>query len=337
MAIRDVLEKLANRKPVAAEEIEEVVSTIMDGAMTPAQIGGFLMGLRTKGETVDEIAGAARAMRRHATKVETTHDVVDTCGTGGDGAGTFNISTAAAMIAAGAGVVVAKHGNRAMSGTVGGADVLEELGVKLELGPEQVKRCLDEAGIAFLFAQAFHPAMRHVGGVRRELGVRTVFNLLGPLSNPAGARRQVLGVFSERWLEPLAGALAQLGSERALVVHGDDGLDEMTLCGATKVAELREGAVRVYEVTPEEYGFERCAPDALAGGSVGENAAILRRILEGQATPAQSSIAQLNAAAAIWVSGRVDSLAAGVQAAGTSVASGAALASLNRLVEVSNA
>ena len=336
MELRSVLETLIAGESLAAETMEEVVAAIMAGELTPAQMGGLLMALRTKGETIDEIVGAARAMRRFATPVESQHVVVDTCGTGGDGSGTFNISTAAAFVAAGAGVVVAKHGNRAMSGKVGGADVLEALGVKLDLAPEAVSSCLDRAGIAFLFAQAFHPAMRHVGGVRRELGVRTLFNLLGPLSNPAGARRQLLGVFSAHWVQPLAEALAQLGSDRALVVHGEDGLDEISLCAPTLVAELRDGSVRSYSIQPEDFGFERCSAADLAGSDAQHNARILRSIVDGSATAPQMSVVLLNAAAAIFVADRAESIGEGVAAARQSVEDGGAVRALELLVEVSN-
>lgn len=336
MDVDATLDRLAERQSLTADEIEAVFAAMMAGELTPAQIGGFLMALRTKGETIDEIAGAARAMRRFATTVVTRHDVVDTCGTGGDGRETFNISTAAAFIAAGAGVVVAKHGNRAMSGKVGGADVLEALGVRLEMDAASAARCLDEAGIVFLFAQAFHPAMRHAGPVRRELGVRTVFNLLGPLCNPAGARRQVLGVFADRWVEPVAGALARLGSERALVVHGADGLDEISLSAATRIAELRDGRVRVYEIEPEDFGLQRCDLGALRGGTVADNAAILRAVLCGEGRPEQTHVALLNAAAAIYVADRAPSLGAGLELARQSVAGGAAARALARLVEVSS-
>ncbi len=337
MDVRGTLERLVARRDLSATEMEDAVSAIMAGELTPAQIGGFLMALRTKGETIEEIAGAARAMRRVATHVESRHDLVDTCGTGGDGRDTFNISTAAALIAAGAGVVVAKHGNRAMSGRVGGADVLEALGVKVDLTPQAAARCLDETGIAFLFAPAFHPAMRHAGPVRRELGVRTIFNLLGPLCNPAGARRQVLGVFADQWLEPLAEALALLGSERALVVHGTDGLDEISLSAPTRIAELRDGAVRVYAVAPEELGLERRPIEELGGGDVGENAAILRRVVKGEGSLAQQSVALLNAAAAVYVADLAPSLRDGLDRARHSVESGAADRVLAKLVEVSNA
>ncbi len=337
MDLPATLERLAARQALSAAEMEEAVAAIMAGELTPAQIAGLLMALRTKGETIDEITGAARAMRRFAKPVASSHVLVDTCGTGGDGSGTFNISTTAALIAAGAGVFVAKHGNRAMSGKVGGADVLEALGVQLDLEPEAVARCLDRAGIAFLFAQSYHPAMRHAGPVRRELGVRTIFNLLGPLSNPAGAKRQVLGVFSERWIEPLASALQQLGSERALVVHGQDGLDEISLCAPTRIAELGDGAVRVYEIAPEDFGLERCAAEDLRGGDSEQNAEIVRRVLRGDATRAQSDVALLNAAAAIWMGGAATSLSDGLEWARRSVAEGKATAALENLIEASNA
>ncbi len=337
MDLRATLEILGSRQSLPAAEMEEIVAAIMRGELTAAQLGGFLMALRTKGETIEEITGAARAMRGFATRVESRHDLVDTCGTGGDGSGTFNISTAAALIAAGAGVVVAKHGNRAMSGKVGGADVLEALGVKLDLAPQAAARCLDEAGIAFLYAPAFHPAMRHAGVVRRELGVRTIFNLLGPLANPAGARRQVLGVYSDHWLEPLAMALGQLGSERALVVHGGDGLDEISVCAPTRVAELRDGAVRSYEIDPDELGVGGFAGDELRGGDVGENAEILRRILNGEASAAQASVALINAAAVVWISGEAPTLREGLERARCAVADGEALRALGKLIAVSNA
>ncbi len=336
MDLRATLDRLASRQSLSAAEMEELIAGVMAGELSPAQIAGFLMALRTKGESIDEITGAARAMRRFAKPVASALDLVDTCGTGGDGSGTFNISTTAALIAAGAGVAIAKHGNRAMSGKVGGADVLEALGVKLDLEPVAVVRCLDRAGIGFLFAQAFHPAMRHVGPVRRELGVRTIFNLLGPLSNPAGAKRQVLGVFGEQWVEPLAKSLDRLGSERALVVHGEDGLDEISLCAPTHIAELRDGEVRLYQVAPEDLGLERCAAEDLRGGDVEENAEIVRRVLRGEATPAQSAVSMLNAAAAIWVGGVASSLADGLVRARESVNGGRAAAALDRLVEVSN-
>ena len=250
MDVQAAIRHLVAGRVLTETDMESVMREVMGGSATAAQLGGLLVALRMKGETVEEITGAARAMRRYAMRVPTQRDVVDTCGTGGDMRGTFNISTAAALVAAGAGVVIAKHGNRAMSGAVGGADVLEALGVRIELGAEEVAACLEEVGMGFLFAPVFHPAMRHVAGPRRELGIRTIFNLLGPLSNPAGAHAQLLGVFSAEWVEPLARALAHLGSRRALVVHGEDGLDEISLTAPTLVAELRDGDVRTLSADP---------------------------------------------------------------------------------------
>jgi anthranilate phosphoribosyltransferase len=336
MDLRQALAKLVGPEGLSESEMESTMLEVMAGNATPAQLGGFLVALRMKGETVDEITGAARAMRRYATRVPTAHDVVDTCGTGGDMSGTFNVSTAAALLAAAAGVRIAKHGNRAMSGAVGGADVLEALGVRIDLEPEQIAACLEEVGIGFLFAQRHHPGMRHAAAPRRELGVRTIFNLLGPLSNPAGARAQVLGVFSRQWVEPLAEALDRLGSSRALVVHGEDGLDEISLCGPTVVAELRDGTLRTYRMRPEDFALGRCAPQDLAGGDVRQNADILRRILAGEGTRAQTDIALLNAAAAVYVAGKADDVAAGLALARETIASGAARDKLEKLVEFTN-
>jgi anthranilate phosphoribosyltransferase len=316
--------------------MEAVVRQLMEGAATPAQIGGLLIALRMKGETVAEITGAVRAMRAFAAPIHPRAAVVvDTCGTGGDQRGTFNISTAAALIAAGAGLTVAKHGNRAMSGTVGGADVLEALGVKIDLPPERVGACLDEVGIAFLFAQLFHPAMRHAAGPRRELGVRTIFNLLGPLSNPAGARHQIVGVFAAEWTEPLARALGRLGSVHALVVHGEDGLDEISLTAPTQVSEWKDGALHTYRVVPEEFGFGRCHAEDLHGGDMGSAASIIRGIVAG-ATGPRLDIAVLNAAAAIYVGGMAASMHAGIDLARDSVRSGRARQKLARLIEFTN-
>jgi anthranilate phosphoribosyltransferase len=336
MDIRTAIAALTGRRDLSEADMEAVVRDIMGGEATPAQIGAFLIALAMKGEQIDEIVGAARAMRRYATRVPTQAAAVDTCGTGGDLCNTFNISTAAAFIAAGAGLVIAKHGNRAMSGSVGGADVLEALGVRIDLEPEQVAACLDSVGMGFLFAQRFHPAMRHVAGARREIGVRTIFNLLGPLTNPAGARAQLLGVFAERWVEPLAQALGRLGSARAMVVHGEDGLDELSLSGPSRVAELQDGAVRTYRFDPTTVGLRRCEPADLAGGDVRRNAQIIRDILRGRATGAQTDIAVLNAAAALYVGERADSIAAGLPSARAALESGAASAKLEALVEVTN-
>jgi len=328
MTLPGAIAKLIEKESLSSAEIEAVVGLIMDGEATPAQIGGLLVALRAKGESVQEIVGAARAMRAHSRTIAVRDPlVVDTCGTGGDGSDTFNISTAAALIAAGAGVTVAKHGNRAMSGRVGGADVLELLGVRIGLEPEHVATCVDTVGIGFLFAQVFHPAMRHAAGPRRELGVRTIFNLLGPLCNPAGARRQVVGMFSAAWVLPMAEALAQLGSEHALVVHGAGGLDEISVCGPTQVAELRDGSIATYEIAPEDFGMARAPIEALRITDAAESAAIIRAIVAGAAGPTQD-IAVLNAAAAIYVAGRAASIAAAVPLAREAIRSGAAAAKL---------
>jgi anthranilate phosphoribosyltransferase len=316
-------------------DMEAVMRELMDGSATPAQIGGLLVALRMKGETVEEITGAVRAMRRHATPIQPrARVIVDTCGTGGDRRGTFNISTAAAFIAAGAGLTVAKHGNRAMSGTVGGADVLEALGVTIELAPARVAACIDEVGIGFLFAQVFHPAMRHVAGPRRELGVRTIFNLLGPLSNPAGTRHQVVGVFAPEWTEPLAHALGRLGAVHALVVHGDDGLDEISLAAPTQVSEWQDGTVHTYRIMPEEFGFTRCRAADIEGGNREAAASIVRGVLAGASGP-RADIAVLNAAAAIYVGGLAPSIAAGIDRARESIRSGRARQKLEQLIEFS--
>jgi len=336
MDIKAAIGALTGRCDLSESEMEGVIRDVMDGHATPAQIGALLVALKMKGERVDEITGAARAMRRHATRVPTRREVVDTCGTGGDMRHTFNISTAAAFIAAGAGLAIAKHGNRAMSGAVGGADVLEALGVRIELDPARVAACIDEVGIGFLFAPLFHPAMRQVAAPRREIGVRTVFNLLGPLTNPAGATAQLLGVFAPDWVEPLAHALGRLGSRRAMVVHGDDGLDELSLTGPSLVAELRDGAVHTYRFDPASVGLRCCAPADLAGGDANQNAEILRAILAGRAPAPQRDIALLNAAAALYVGGAAASLADGLARARAAVSSGAARGRLDAMIEFTN-
>ncbi|MGD9762950.1 MAG: anthranilate phosphoribosyltransferase [Candidatus Binatia bacterium] len=336
MDIQAAIAELTAGRDLAEADMEHVVLALMGGQATPAQIAAVLIALRMKGERVGEIAGAARAMRRYATRVPTRLDVVDTCGTGGDNRHTFNISTAAMLIAAGAGLVIAKHGNRAMSGSVGGADVLEALGVRIDLDAERVAACIDEVGVGFMFAQAYHPAMRHVAPVRRELGVRTLFNLLGPLTNPAGAQRQLVGVFAPEWLEPIAHALGRLGSQRALVVHGDDGLDELTLTGPSSVAELRDGNVRSFRLEPADVGLERCPPAALAGGDAEHNAAILRAIFARRAPAAQRDVALFNAGAALYVGGSAETIAAGVGLARAALDTGAAARKLEALIEVTN-
>jgi anthranilate phosphoribosyltransferase len=334
--IRTALARIVARSSLSESEMEAVMRQLMAGAATPAQVGALLVALRMKGETVDEITGAVRAMREFAAPLHLRSAVVvDTCGTGGDLRGTFNISTTAALIAAGAGLTVAKHGNRAMSGTVGGADVLEALGVKIELPPERVASCIDEIGIAFLFAPVFHPAMRHAAGPRRELGLRTIFNLLGPLASPAGARHQVVGVFAPEWIEPLARALGRLGSSHALVVHGDDGLDEISLAAPTQVSEYRDGSLHTYRVTPEDFGFKSCRDADLEGGDRETAASIIRGIVAG-ATGPRADIAVLNAAAAIYVGGLAPSIAAGVDLARDAIRSGRAGQKLAQLIEFTN-
>ena len=312
-------------------EMAEVMRQIMTGQATPAQIGGFLIGLRMKGETVSEITAAARVMRELATRVEVDTDgLVDTCGTGGDASGTFNISTAAALVAAAAGARVAKHGNRSVSSRSGSADVLQALGVSLGIAPEGVAACIDRVGVGFLFAPAHHGAMRHAIGPRRELGVRTVFNVLGPLTNPAGAPNQVLGVFSPEWIRPLAEALQKLGSRHVLVVHAEDGLDEISISAATRVAELRNGEIREYRVSPEDFGLPLAPPEAIRVDSVEASAAMIRAVLDGEPGAARD-IVLLNAGAAVYVSGRAASHAEGVAAAAGAIDSGAAADRLRQL------
>jgi len=336
MDVRAALARIVAGEALREAEMEAVMTQLMTGAATPAQIGGLLVALRIRGETVEEIAGAARALRAHATAIHPRAAVVvDTCGTGGDMRGTFNISTAAAFLAAGAGVTIAKHGNRAASGTVGGADVLEALGVRIDLPPERVAACIDEVGFGFLFAPTFHPATRHAAGPRRELGVRTIFNLLGPLSNPAGARHQVMGVYPQAWTEPLAAVLGRLGSVHALVVCGEDGLDEISTAAPTRVSEWKDGAVRSYRIAPEDFGLPRSRDEDLAGGDRETCATILRGILSG-ATGPRRDVAVLNAAAALYVGGQAPSIAAGVRLAEDAVRSGRAAQKLARLVEFTN-
>jgi anthranilate phosphoribosyltransferase len=286
---------------LSAEEMAAAIGRIMDGEATPAQIGAFLVALRMKGETVDEVVGAARAMRARAQRLRVPDGVVvDTCGTGGDGRGTINISTLAAIVVAAAGVRVAKHGNRALSSKAGSADLLEALGVQVAAPVEVVERCLEEVGIGFLFAPAFHGATRHASAPRREIGVRTLFNLLGPLTNPAGARHQVIGLYDQKWIEPIARALGQLGSLRVMVVHGG-GMDEIAPAGETEVAELKDGEVRCYRLTPRDFGLDEEDPAGLAGGDVQENAAIARALLGGDKQGAARSAVVMAAAAALHI------------------------------------
>jgi anthranilate phosphoribosyltransferase len=330
--IREALDALLNQqRDLDEEEAAGAMADIMEGAATPAQVGAVLAALRLKGETVDEIAGMARVMRLHALRVEHPGRLIDTCGTGGDGANTFNVSTAAAFVAAGAGVNVAKHGNRAASGACGSADVLEALGARIELTPDQVAACIDECGVGFMFAPAFHPAMRHAGGPRRELGVRTVFNILGPLTNPAGAAGQLLGVPSVDLVEKIAMALGRLGTEHALVVHSDDGLDEFSLAAPTLVCEVSASGIHSYRVTPEEVGLERAPRAAVLGGDREQNARTMRAVLAGSEGP-MFDYTLLNAAAALVVGDVAADLAAGVQKARDILLSGSALRVLDRFI-----
>ncbi len=335
MNIQEAISKVIEGADLSRGEMTDVMNQIMSGEATDAQIGAFLIALRVKGESVDEIAGAASVMREKATPIATKHDViVDTCGTGGDHSGTFNISTAAAFVAAGAGLCVAKHGNRAATSQSGSADVLSALGVNIEASPETVSRCLDDVGIGFLFAISLHGAMKYAIGPRREIGARTIFNALGPLSNPAGAKRQVVGVYSAALTETLAGVLATLGSERAFVVHGSDGLDEMTLTGPTRVSELKAGSVSTYEVLPGDFGLGQATADALKGGDADYNAEITRSILNGEEGP-RRDIVLLNAAAAIVAGDKARDLNEGVQVAAEVIDSGKALEKLEGLIVAS--
>jgi anthranilate phosphoribosyltransferase len=334
--IKALIGQVATGASLSREAAFDAFESMMSGEVTPSQIGGLLMALRVRGETVEEITGAVAAMRGKMLRVEAPADAVDVVGTGGDASGTYNISTCAAFIVAGAGVPVAKHGNRALSSRSGAADVLAALGVRIDLGPEAIGACIRQAGIGFMFAPAHHPAMKHVGPSRVELGTRTIFNLLGPLSNPAGVRRQMVGVFSRQWVEPLAQVLKNLGSERIYVVHGSDGLDEITTTGTTAVAALENGAVRCFEIAPEDVGLPRARPQALRGGDADANAEALKAVLEGIKGPYRD-IAVLNAAAALVVAAKAGDLAHGVALAQQSIDSGAAEGSLDRLIAVSNA
>jgi len=331
-AIRAVTE----RRNLNAVEMTEVMRTVMTGGATPAQIGGFLVGLRMKGETVEEIAAAAQVMRELVSRVEVTGThLVDTCGTGGDARGTFNVSTCCAFVVAAAGAQVAKHGNRSVSSRSGSADVLEAAGVNINLTPEQVAQCVTRVGVGFMFAPLHHGAMKHAIGPRREMGVRTIFNLLGPLTNPAGAPHQLIGVFSDQWLEPLAQVLSRLGSRHVLVVHGEDGLDEISIGAPTQVAELKDGAVRRYTLDPERFGLQRADIDSLVVKDAAESLTMLRAVLAD--TPgAARDIVLLNAGAALYTAGVADSIEQGLQKARTVIANGAAQSRLEDLVKLTN-
>ncbi len=332
--VRAVLNRLIAGESLSADEAEALMGQMMDDELTPVQLAGVVIALRAKGETPDEVVGFARAMRARARPIEVDVALADTCGTGGDNSGTFNISTTAALIVAACGQPVAKHGNRAATGRCGSADVLEALGVDIALPPEGVARCINEAGVGFLFATAFHPAMKFAGVPRRELGVRTIFNLLGPLTNPAAPRYQLLGVSHHSLLDLMAGALWKLGVERALVVHSADGLDEISLSGPTAVREIADGEIRAYEIVPEDFGLGRAEPDAVKGGDVETNVAILQDVLAGSRGPTRDA-AVINAAAALFAAGKAADLREGARLAERTLDSGAARGTLERLRAVS--
>jgi anthranilate phosphoribosyltransferase len=329
-----LIAKVATGASLTREESATAFDRMMSGEATPSQMGGLLMALRVRGETVDEITGAVTTMRAKMLGVTAPADAVDVVGTGGDASGSFNISTCAAFLVAGAGVPVAKHGNRALSSRAGAADVLQALGVRIDLNAEQVGRCIREAGIGFMFAPAHHPAMKNVGPTRVELATRTIFNLLGPLSNPAGVKRQMIGTFSRHWIEPMAKVLDNLGSECVWVVHGSDGLDEITTSGPTSVAELKGGKIRTFEVTPEDAGLPRAKPEALRGGDAAHNGKAMLDVLKG-AKNAFRDVTILNAAAALIVAGKAKDLKEGADLAAKAIDSGEAEARLDRLVAVS--
>lgn len=332
--LKPLIAKVANGESLNREEARQAFDILMSGEATPSQIGGFLMALRVRGETVDEIVGAVSSMRARMLPVSAPDHSVDIVGTGGDGLGTYNISTLAAIIVAGTGLPVAKHGNKALSSKSGTADALSALGVKLDIGPELISRCINEARLGFMFAQLHHSAMRHVGPTRVELGTRTIFNLLGPLSNPAGAKRQLLGVFSPRWLQPIAEVLRDLGSESIWVVHGD-GMDEITTTGVTHVAALENGKIRTFDLTPKDFGVSSATIDDLKGGDGIFNAKALRGVLSGHKN-AYRDVSLCNAAAALVVAGKAETLSEGMKIASASLDEGKAAAALDRLVAVSN-
>ena len=332
-----LLEKLVRHEDLTTEEASAVMNEVMEGRATPTALAGILAAMAMKGERPAEIVGFARTMRAHAVRLSApASDVFDTCGTGGDRSGTFNISSAAAVVVAACGVKVAKHGNRSVSSRCGSADVFEQLGVNIAASPAAVERTLSDANIAFFFAPTFHPAMKHAGPTRRELGIRTVFNLLGPLTNPAGATRQIVGVPRSELTEPIARALMLLGSARAWVVHGADGIDEISTTGHTKVSECRDGAVNTFYIHPSDFGVSKAAPDELRGGDAVQNAGIIRHVLSGQ-RGAHRDVVVFNAGAALFVAGKVSSVDDGIRAAEAAIESGAASATLAAMVRLSNA
>lgn len=337
MDMQSAIKAVTDHQNLSADEMATVMRLIMTGEATPAQVGGFLIGLRMKGETVEEVAAAAGVMRELSTRVEVeSEQLVDTCGTGGDASGSFNISTASAFVVAAAGARVAKHGNRSVSSKSGSADVLEAAGVNLELSPEQVAACVNDIGVGFMFAPMHHSAMKHAIGPRREMAVRTIFNVLGPLTNPAGAPNQVLGVFSNDWVEPLAQVLQQLGGKHVLVVHADDGLDEISIGSTTRIAELKDGAITSYTVRPEDFGMQRADLSAIRAEDAADSLRIIRSVLANEAGPAKDIVC-LNAGAAIYAAGKADSLAEGVGLARQVIASGEAAAKLDQLIAATRA
>jgi len=336
MDIQAAIKAVIAHQDLSGDEMRSVMQQIMTGECTPSQIGGFLVGLRMKGETVDEMSAAARVMRELATRVEVSGDhLVDTAGTGGDASGSFDISTASALVAAAAGARVAKHGNRSMTSNSGSADVLEAAGVKLDITPEQVRDCVQQVGVGFMFAPAHHGAMRHAIGARKEMAVRTIFNVLGPLTNPAGAPNQVIGVFDGDLLEAMASVLKQLGSNHVMVVHAEDGMDEISISAPTHVAELNQGKISSYTIMPSDFGMDTAPLEELRVDSAEQSLAVIRAVFADNPGPARDIVC-LNAGAAIYVAGCADSLAAGVEAAGVAISSGKAAEVLQNLVVKSN-
>lgn len=332
---KDFLAKVGDGERLSHEEAKEAFDIILTGSATPSQLGGFLMALRVRGEAVSEVTGAVASMREKMVRVSAPHDAIDIVGTGGDNTGSYNISTCTALVVAGCGVPVAKHGNRSLSSRSGSAEALAQLGINIDIGPDVIADCIRSAGIGFMFAPLHHGAMKHVGPTRMELGTRTIFNILGPLSNPAGVKRQLLGVFDRRWLEPVAEALRDRGTERLWVVHGSDGMDEITTTGPSYVTELKDGQIRSFEITPEDVGLPRVDISVLKGGEPAYNAAALREVLAG-AKNAYRDVVLFNAAAALVVADKAATLAEGLELAAQSIDTGAAQACLDRLVATSN-
>ena len=333
--IVDLIDKLVQKENLTFDESKSAMTLIMEGEATPSQFGSLITALRMKGETVDEVSGMASVMRSMSLHVQAEDDLIDTCGTGGDGFGTFNISTAAAFVAAGAGQKIAKHGNRAMSSKSGSADVLEALGVNIQLSPEQISNCIEETGFGFMFAQSFHPSMKYAAGPRREMGIRTVFNLLGPLTNPAGAARQVIGVADSSVGELMAKALGRLGSDRALVVHGDDGLDEITLSTSSTVWELEGGHVKKYQIKPQDFGLSVSSLDQIKADNAVESAALIRTVLAGESSVARD-IVLLNVGASLFVAGMSNKFDECISIGADAIDSGKAMKSLDEHIKLSN-